>query len=231
MSPEPIEGPWSVPESWEWTTLGSVCVVTGGGTPSTGDPANFDGGDIPWITPADLAGHEGKFVSRGRRNITSRGSESSGARLLPRGTVLFSSRAPIGYVAIAEQEVSTNQGFKSFTPPGGLLSDYLFYWLQRARELAVEMASGTTFPEISGERAKRLPVPRCPTSEQRRIVAKTEELFSDLDAGVASLDRVGRALKRYRASVLRAAVTGELTEDWREEHPDVESASARWNAH
>jgi type I restriction enzyme, S subunit len=88
--------------------------VVGGGTPRTSDDSNFDDGEIPWITPADLSGYSHKSIERGARNITPKGLTTSGATMMPAGTVLFSSRAPIGYVAIAANPVSTNQGFKSF---------------------------------------------------------------------------------------------------------------------
>lgn len=216
---------WSVPGSWAWERVGDICPVVGGGTPPTGDESNFAGGDIPWLTPADLSGFAGTYIARGARNITRKGLDSSAARILPSGTVLFSSRAPIGYVAIAANELATNQGFKSFVPPLGLEPAYLFHYLHRAKGLAVELASGTTFMEISGKRAAQIPLAVAPTSEQHRIVAKIEELFSDLDAGVAALERVKTNLKRYRASVLKAAVEGKLTARWRAENPDVEPAS------
>src|ERR1041385_6883406 len=99
---------WNIPPTWCWTPIGDVCDVVGGGTPSTADPKNFDG-EIPWITPADLSGYSAKYIEAGARSLTKRGLEGSGARLMPAGTVLFSSRAPIGYVAIATRPVSTNQ--------------------------------------------------------------------------------------------------------------------------
>jgi len=100
--------------------MGDVNVVVGGGTPSTADLSNYENGEVPWITPADLSGYREKFIGRGQRNITRKGLENSGARLMPRGTVLFSSRAPIGYVAIEANEISTKKGFKSFIPPEGI---------------------------------------------------------------------------------------------------------------
>lgn len=216
---------WAVPDSWCWVRIGELCNVVSGGTPKTSDPRNFEGGTIPWITPADLSGYSGKTIVAGRRNITSRGLEASSAQMMPAGSVLFSSRAPVGYVVIAANAVSTNQGFKSFVPPEGVLPDYLYYYLRRARPLALELSSGTTFQEISGRRARQIPVALAPSNEQRRIVAKIEELFSDLDAGVAALERARANLKRYRAAVLKAAVEGRLTAAWRADHPDVEPAS------
>jgi type I restriction enzyme S subunit len=184
--------------------------VIGGGTPRTDDQANFEHGDIPWITPADLSGYREKHISKGARNITKRGLANSGARLMPEGTVLFSSRAPIGYVAIASNAVTTNQGFKSFVFPGGIKPDYAYYYLQRAKDLAVELSSGTTFREISGAKAALIPFPVPPTPEQGRIVSEIEKQFTRLDAAVAALKRVQANLKRYRAAVLKAACEGRL---------------------
>ncbi len=215
---------WSIPANWEWRHIGEICDVIGGGTPKTSDPSNFDSGDIPWVTPADLSGYKDKYISRGQRNITATGLSLSSARMLPKGTVLFSSRAPIGYVAIAANPLATNQGFKSFTPSDRIQPDYLYYYLQFAKPLALELASGTTFQEISGKNAAFIPVALPPRQAQTTIVGKIEELFSDLDAGVAALKRAQANLKRYRASVLKAAVEGRLTEQWRAEHPATEPA-------
>lgn len=206
---------WPLPSSWVWTKIGDVSDVVGGGTPSTNNPANFDG-DIPWITPADLSGYEEKHIKGGARTITKEGYEASGAKWLPKGSVLFSSRAPIGYVAIASVAVTTNQGFKSFVLPSGIEPDYLYYWLRSAKRYAEDLASGTTFKEISGAKAALIPLPLAPHSEQTRIVAKLEELLSDLDAGVAELKAAQKKLQQYRQSLLKAAVEGALTADWRE---------------
>jgi type I restriction enzyme S subunit len=200
---------WKIPASWAWKTMGDIAAVVGGGTPKTSH-AEFYGGDIPWITPADLSGYKEKFISRGTRNITKLGLDHSGAKLMPAGTVLFSSRAPIGYVAIAANPVSTNQGFKSFVLHDGLDSDFVYYYLQHAKRLAIELASGTTFLEISGKKAAQIPIPIPSLPEQRRIVAEIEKQFTRLEAGVSALKRVQANLKRYRAAVLKAACEGKL---------------------
>jgi len=129
---------------------------------------------------------------------------------MPAGTVLFSSRAPIGYVAIAANPVSTNQGFKSFVLREGLEPEYVYYYLQRAKGLALELASGTTFLEISGKQTAKIPFVVAPREEQHRIVEAIESYLTRLDAAVASLKRAQQNLKRYRASVLKAAVEGRL---------------------
>ena len=201
---------WEVPASWQWTAIGDVSTIIAGGTPKTSDPANFDGGEIPWITPADLSGYREKFIALGARNITKKGLKSSSARMMPAGTVLFSSRAPIGYVAIASQPVTTNQGFKSFVLPDEIDPSYTYYYLQNSRELVESLSGGTTFKEISGANAARISFAIAPLPEQRRIVAEIEKQFTRLDASVAALRRTQANLKRYRASVLRAACSGEL---------------------
>lgn len=215
---------WELPTTWCWTSIGDVTDVIGGGTPSTTNPKNFEG-SIPWITPADMSGYSGKSISGGARFISEQGLEDSGARWLPEGTVLFSSRAPIGYVAIASRPVTTNQGFKSFVPGYGLNSDYLYYWLTSAKQRAEALASGTTFLELSGAKAALITLPLAPTAEQTRIVAKLEELLSDLDAGVAELKAAQKKLKQYRQSLLKAAVEGALTAEWRAEHTPTETGA------
>jgi type I restriction enzyme S subunit len=190
--------------------MGEIAEVVGGGTPRTNDSTNFEGGDVPWITPADLSGYAEKYISAGARFITRKGLESSSARLLPAGTVLFTSRAPIGYVAIASNPVATNQGFKSFVLKDGVLPEYVYWWLKGSKQRAEALASGTTFLELSGASAKKLPIPIAPIDEQRRIVAEIEKQSSRLDEAVANLKRVKANLYRYKAAVLKAAVEGRL---------------------
>src|SRR5206468_5151557 len=122
------------------------------------------------ITPADLSGYKEKFIARGARSITAAGLESSAARLMPAGTVLMSSRAPVGYAAIAAQPLATNQGFKSFVLISDLFTDYFYYYLLGQRGLLLKFASGTTFLEVSGKNAARIPVPIAPLPEQLRMV-------------------------------------------------------------
>lgn len=188
--------------------------IISGGTPKTSEPSYFDG-DIPWVTPADLTGYQSKRISRGRRNITEAGLKASSARLIPAKSVLFSSRAPIGYVAIAGNDLATNQGFKSIGPSDHVDENYIYHYLKSAKALAESVASGTTFKEISGSKFGKLPIPLPPLAEQHRIVEKIETLFVELDKGEEAVRQVQTLLKRYRQSVLKAAVTGELTADWR----------------
>ena len=195
---------------WATTTFGEVATIVGGGTPKTSEPANFENGEIPWITPKDLSDYTAKFISHGARNITDRGLQKSSARMLPRKSVLMSSRAPIGYVAIASVPLATNQGFKSFVLPSGVDSSFVYYLLLRFRDEIQALGVGTTFKEVSAAKAATIPLPLPPLPEQRRIVAEIEKHFTRLDASVAALKRVQANLKRYRASVLKSACEGKL---------------------
>ncbi|GIL03542.1 MAG: restriction endonuclease subunit S [Betaproteobacteria bacterium] len=203
------ERPPTLRAGWYWTTMGEIAEVVGGGTPRTNDSTNFEGGDVPWITPADLSGYAEKYISHGARFITRKGLESSSARLLPAGTVLFTSRAPIGYVAIARNPVATNQGFKSFVLKDGVLPEYVYWWLKCSKQRAEALASGTTFLELSGASAKKLPIRIAPIDEQRRIVAEIEKQISRLDEAVANLKRVVTRLAAYRQRALDDAFASE----------------------
>lgn len=142
---------------WKRCTLSDLGEIVGGATPSTKNESYY-GGDIAWITPKDLSTFQGRFISRGERNITAEGLKNSSARLMPPYSVLFTSRAPIGYVAITENEVCTNQGFKSIVP--NTITDYLFlyYLLVHNRKRIENMGSGTTFKEVSGSVMKQIEV-------------------------------------------------------------------------
>jgi type I restriction enzyme, S subunit len=216
--------PHEIPNSWEFTTMGEISIVIGGGTPKTKEPDNYEDGNMPWLTPADLSGYTQKTIGHGKRFITEKGLSTSSARMMPAGTVLYTSRAPIGYVVIASNPICTNQGFKSFVLNDGILPDYVYWYLKGTKDLAESFASGTTFLELSGASAKKLPIPIAPLNEQKLIVAEIEKQFSRLDEAIENLKRVKTNLKRYKASVLKAAVEGKLTEEWREKHPDVEPA-------
>ena len=215
-----------LPEGWVWTTVAELGKVVSGGTPSTKE-ASYWGGDIAWISPSDLTGFTDKFVVRGAKSITASGLQNSSATVMPAGSVHFSSRAPIGYTVISSRSMTTNQGFKSLVPADGVFNEYIYYYFKSAKQLAESVATGTTFKEISGSAFSKMPVPLPPTTEQHRIVAKIEELFSELDQGVASLKTAREQLKVYRQSLLKNAFEGKLTAAWRAAHRDqLETATA-----
>lgn len=195
-----------VPASWRWVQLSTLGDVVGGGTPRSDNPTYFADEGIPWLTPADLNGFKEKRIHRGRRYITRAGLEESSARLLPTGSVLFSSRAPIGYVAIAGTELATNQGFKSCVPFITETNEFLYYYLLSAAARIDREASGTTFREVSGRIVSQIPVPLPPLAEQKRIVAKLDELMALCDRLEAQQqEREERHAPLARASLARFA--------------------------
>lgn len=203
---------------WVELRIGDISDVVAGGTPKADNPENFkeSGTGIAWLTPADLSGYSRKYISFGARDLSRQGYDSSSAKILPKGSLLFSSRAPIGYVAIAQNEISTNQGFKSFVFPYGVDSDYAYYYLRSIKDVAESMGAGTTFKEISGAIAKTLPFVLPPLAEQKVIADKLDTLLAQVETIKARLERVPEILKTFRQSVLSAAVSGKLTEEWRE---------------
>ena len=178
--------------------------IVSGATPKTTVAENF-GGAIPWLTPADLSGYTQKYISRGKRNLTQLGYDSCSTQIMPSGTVLFSSRAPIGYTAIAKNPICTNQGFKSIVPKPFVNSEFLYYQLIYLRKTIQDMGSGTTFKEISAKKFGAVQVTIPPLVEQEHIISRIEELFSQLDAGVAELKTAKERLKVYRQAVLKEA--------------------------
>lgn len=172
--------------NWKTCTIGDLGTVVGGATPSTKKEENYDGGTIAWITPKDLAGFSGRFISRGERNITEKGLKSCSTQLMPIHTVLFSSRAPIGYIAIAEQEVCTNQGFKSVVPNYGTDYMFLYYLLKYNKDKIENLGSGTTFKEVSGSTMRGIEV-RVPETieEQQRIASVLSALDDKIEINIA----------------------------------------------
>ncbi|MBN1654573.1 MAG: restriction endonuclease subunit S [Deltaproteobacteria bacterium] len=213
-----------LPEGWAECLMGDIAEVVGGGTPSAYDETNFCDNGHAWITPADLSRFEGVYIKRGRRGLSDKGLKSSSARLMPARTVLMSSRAPIGYVAIAANEICTNQGFKSFICREDISPEYVFYWLKHKRLDIEEMGSGSTFTEISGSRCKEIPFIFPTLAEQKRIVARVESLLASVNAARERLDKAPSLLARFRQSVLASACSGRLTEDWREKIRDAEGS-------
>ena len=211
------EQPYEIPSNWVWVKIGNITTIIGGGTPSSKCKEYFENGDIPWICPADLSHFNGIYINHGARNITKLGLEKSSARLMPAETVCLSTRAPIGYVAIAENELCTNQGFKSFLPSKSFISKYLYWFLKGNKDLLESRASGTTFLELSTTRVSDIEFPLPPLPEQQRIVDLIERLFAKLDEAKEKVQTAIDSFELRKASILHKAFTGELTRRWREE--------------
>lgn len=180
------------PEHWIEVQVGDVVTVVSGGTPRSGNPENFEapGKGIGWLTPADLSGYTKKYIAYGNRDLTPIGYQSSSAKIVPAGSIVFSSRAPIGYLAIAKNEISTNQGFKSFVLPSSIDSSYAYYYFKNIRDLAESFGTGTTFKEISGSAAKTLPFLLIPLAEQKVIADKLDDMLAKNERIKAYLDRI-----------------------------------------
>lgn len=166
---------------WKIVTLSDLGEIVGGATPAT-SREDYYNGDIPWLTPKDLAGYSGRYIRRGERNITKTGLESCSAKIMPKNTVLFSSRAPIGYIAIAENDICTNQGFKSIVPNANVSPLFLYYLLKYNKEKIEAMGSGTTFKEVSAATMRIVDV-KIPISlnEQERIASILDSLDSKIE--------------------------------------------------
>lgn len=210
-----------LPQGWVECQLKDIGDIVAGGTPSTKDADNF-GGNIAWITPADLSDYKEKFILHGKRNITEIGLKNSSAKLMPKGAILFSSRAPIGYTVIASNPICTNQGFKNIVPSKYVFNEYIYYYLKNSKSLVEKYSSGTTFKEISGTKFGLIPFPLPPYNEQKRIVEKIESEFAKIDEGLEHLEQAKEQIKQYRQSVLKSAFEGKLTQ----QNPGDESAEA-----
>lgn len=212
------EKPFELPEGWEWVTLATVGEIVGGGTPKSDNPQFWAKNGIKWITPADLYGLKGKYITSGARDISPAGLSNSSARLMPKGSVLFSSRAPIGYVAIADAELSTNQGFKSCVTYIKESAEYIYYFLLASAKKIDAEASGTTFKEVSGAIVSKILLPLPPLSEQLKIVSRANELMSLCDQleqqSLTSLDAHQQLVETLLGTLTDSQNAEELAENW-----------------
>ena len=217
-----------LPDGWEMSTLGAVTDIFKGGTPKRNVERYFQG-DIAWATPTDITKLDGAlYIDDTATHISEEALGKSAARLLPAGTVLLTSRATIGKVAIAKVPIATNQGFANFLCKEEIANVFLAYYLRSITDLLIFLAGGTTFLEVTKATLLNVAIPIPPLPEQHRIVAKIEELFTKLDAGINALHKAQAQLTRYRQSVLKAAFEGKLTESWRAEHQDkIETTAPR----
>lgn len=193
-------------DEWLHTTLGGTAAIYGGGTPSTKEPAYW-GGEIVWLTPTEVVRADGQRISASERTITESGLTNSSAKLLPRGSVLLTTRASVGYVAISDAPVCTNQGFQSLVPNDQVLPEFLMYWIQGNRDEFTSRAGGSTFPEISKSKVADIPIAIPPLPVQRRIV----DLMAHLDNHLANL-RAERACAQDVETGSLAALVSQFEE-------------------
>ncbi|GJG37180.1 restriction endonuclease subunit S [Prevotella lacticifex] len=173
------------PEGWEVGHISDLGEIVSGATPSTEHPEYWTNDGIHWLSPADLSKQNKKFISRGDRDITEAGYKSASTRMLPTGSVLFSSRAPIGLLGIAVNEVCTNQGFKSIIPKKEIGNGYVYYTLKHMKEMIASQNTGSTFAEVSGK-----------TLGQYSVVLPPQGLLVDFQSIIEKLFRYQYSLEK-----------------------------------
>ena len=186
--------------NWKVMKLSEVATIVGGGTPSSSKSEYFENGNIPWITPKDLSGYNKRYISKGERNITELGLKNSSAKLLPKNTVLLTSRAPIGYVTIASNEISTNQGFKSLVLNDSHIPEFFYYLLKNNVHILESRATGSTFKEISGQILKDTEL-SIPTPDiQQKIV----DILSPLDDKIELNTQINQTLEQIAQALFKS---------------------------
>ena len=194
-----------IPISWDTKLIDDVAEIYNGATPSTINELNY-GGDIVWITPKDLSDQKQKFVYKGERNISQVGYDSCSTHLLPSNTILMSSRAPIGLLAIAKTELCTNQGFKSFVPKSGNTAIYLYYYLQHHIRQVEQLGTGTTFKEVSREDILKFPI----LKPSDNVLDLWEEMVSTLNDRQLEIQKENESLTKQRNELLPLLMNGQV---------------------
>ncbi|SFI24378.1 type I restriction enzyme, S subunit [Pseudobutyrivibrio sp. OR37] len=195
-----------IPKGWEIKKIVEIGEVVGGGTPSTKE-SDYWNGNIPWLTPADLASFNGVYISSGEKSITELGLEKSSAKIMPKNTVLLSSRAPIGYVALARNEMCTNQGFKSVVcDETKIMHQYLFYFFKMNKSLLEGYGSGATFLELSGSSLKRIKLLIPPMEIQKKFSLMVDNCFEQ----IYKLSLLNSNLTKQRDLLLPRLMSGKL---------------------
>ena len=192
--------------NWSECTLSDIGSVVAGGTPSKTQPEYYADQGIAWITPKDLSVNKSKFISHGENDISELGYSKSSAAKMPAGTILFSSRAPIGYIAIAQNEVTTNQGFKSVIPNENIGTAYLYFLLKNLLPTIEGMASGSTFKEISGSAMKSVPTVMPDADTIQLFSSFCEPVFKEQEI----LEAENQRLSALRNSLLPKLMSGEI---------------------
>ncbi|BBN99697.1 restriction endonuclease subunit S [Sporolactobacillus terrae] len=197
-----------IPKGWKAGVVSDFGNVVGGATPSKKRKDYYTKIGISWLTPKDLSLNKNIFVSRGAADITFKGFENSSVKKLPKGTILFSSRAPIGYIAIAKNELTTNQGFKSIIPDvkKGFGSEFVYCWLKENLKLIKSKASGSTFKEISGSGMKNIDA----ILPNKNILNSFQNMIHSCFNVICKNERENAVLKNLRDTLLPKLMSGEI---------------------
>ncbi|WP_448229993.1 restriction endonuclease subunit S [Pseudoxanthomonas mexicana] len=198
-----------IPEGWTWSDIGSQIKVLGGGTPSTKNPEYWDEGSIYWATPKDLSGNKSKVILGTDRKITEAGLASITSELLPTDTVLLSSRAPVGYLALTKAPMAINQGFIAMKCDELLTPEFVLHWAMFSMPEIQQRASGTTFQEISKKNFRTIPVliPNVAVVEAFSLCAKF--IYEKITENIAESTCLGE----MRDSLLPKLLSGEISPD------------------
>ena len=184
--------------NWKKLKIEDCAEVIGGGTPSTKKKEYWDG-DISWITPKDLSNYNNRYISKGSRNISEKGLKYSSARLLPKNSVLLTTRAPIGYLAISKKELATNQGFKSLIMKNGNVPEFFYYLLKNNINKLLQYASGTTFMELNATNLKSIEFYIPEVKEQKRIAS----ILSALDDKIELNNKTNKILEEMAQTIFK----------------------------
>jgi len=220
--PEPIDTS-SLPElpgEWEWTRTKEIGEVVTGSTPKT-QVSEYWNGNIIWLTPKDLGRNNSKYISDSKRRITQKGYKSCSAKLIPKNSIVLSTRAPIGHVSVVQVDFCTNQGCKSIISAKEICSDYLYYLLLHNRKHLQSLGSGTTFSELAKDKLENFLVPLPCFIEEPQIVKRIEALFARADSIEKAVQVAQVHCEKLNQSILAQAFRGELVE----QDPDDEPAS------
>ena len=194
-----------IPEGWKVGRLDEIADVVGGSTPSKAKPEYYTQKGIAWLTPKDLSNHPAVYTSRGEIDITEEGYNSTSTKLMPKGTILFTSRAPIGYISIAQNDICTNQGFKSLVPKKAGTC-FLYCFLKYVTPVIENKSTGSTFKEASGSLMKSLQV----IIPEQNVFEDFETIVSPLFARIESLEKENSRLSLLRDTLLPRLMSGEL---------------------
>lgn len=199
---------------WRVVPLGDVCTVVNGGTPKS-NVASYWGGDVNWLTPKDMGQMTSRHIAETPRKITAKGLDNCSARLVPVGSVIMSTRAPIGHLAINDTPMAFNQGCRGMIPGANLDPVFLFHFLSANTESLNDLGTGTTFKELSATALRSFPVPLPPLDEQKQIVAVLDEAFEGLSRARANAEANLADARELFAAALRAEFV-RSPDDWRE---------------
>jgi len=208
--------PFPIPDSWVWTRVGNLYKIVGGGTPSTSQEGYWNG-SIPWITSADI---HGLRDIRPRRTVTEDGIRNSATNLVPKDSIIVVTRVGLGKLALTEYPLCFSQDSQALVGNSQFVDPlYSLYYLSHAVQIFKYQGRGTTISGVTKKQLHDLEFPLAPYAEQKRIVAKIEELFSRLDVGMRSLEQAQKQMGSYRRSLLATALDGRLTSQWRKKNP------------